>query len=146
MEFTDWDTRVAVHAVIIDSRNRLLLTWYNGSRPHPQWTLPGGGVDFDESIDEALTREVLEETGYEVELGQILTTSTWTSTEGPRPPRPYKSVRIVFTATVVGGSLGTTEVGGTTDFAEWIPLDQLPETGPRAHIVDVAMTALRSTC
>lgn len=143
MNFTEWDTRVAAYAVIIDSQNRLLLTWYNGCRPHPQWTLPGGGVDFDESLEAAAVREVKEETGYDVALGQPLTTSTWRTTrDGPRPPRPYKSVRVIFSASVVGGSLGTIEVGGTTDWTEWMPLDLVLQTTPRADIIDVAINAL----
>lgn len=145
MDFTEWDTRVAAYAVVVDCQNRLLLTWYNGSRPHPQWTLPGGGVDFEESLEAAVVREVKEETGYDVTLGRPLTTSTWTTIDGPRPPRPYKSVRVVFTATVIGGSLGTIEVGGTTDSAEWIPLEQVLQTVPRANIIDVAIAALTAT-
>ena len=145
MDFTEWDTRVAAYAVVVDSQNRLLVTWYNGTRPRPQLTLPGGGVDFEESLESAVVREVKEETGYDVALGQPLATSTWTTTDdGPRAPRPYKSVQIVFKATVVGGSLGTVEVGGTTDSAEWIPLDQVLQTTPRADIIDVAIAALRT--
>lgn len=143
MHFTQWDTRVAAYAVIVDSQNRLLLTWFNGSRPHPQWTLPGGGVDFEESLEAAVVREVEEETGYDVALGRPLTTSIWTTIhDGPRSPRPYKSVRVVFTAAVVGRFLGTVEVGGTTDFAEWIPLSQVPQTTPCADIIDIAVAAL----
>ena len=97
MDFTEWDTQVAAHAVIV---------------------------------------------GYDVALGRVLTTSTWTTTDdGPRPPRPYKSVRVVFTATVVEGSLGTIEVG-TTDSAEWIPLSRIQQTTPRADIIDIAVAAL----
>mgnify|MGYP002076050667 CR=1 FL=1 len=144
VDFTEWDTRLAAYAVIVDSQNRILLTWYNGS-PHPQWTLPGGGVDFDESLEAAAVREVKEETGYDVALGQPLATSSWTTIDdGPRPPRPYKSVRVVFTATIIGGSLGTIEVEGTTDTAEWIPLDQVQQTTPRAPIIDIAISALNT--
>jgi 8-oxo-dGTP diphosphatase len=131
VDSTEWDTRVAAYAVVVDVQDRLLLTWYNGSRPHPEWTLPGGGVDFAESLEAAVVREVKEETGYDVAIGQALATSTWTTPDaGPLPPRPYKSVRVVFAATVIGGSLGRIEVGGTTDSAVWIPLDQVLETAP----------------
>jgi len=144
VDFTEWDTRLAAYAVAVDERRRLLLTWYNGPRPHPQWTLPGGGVEYEESFEAAVVREVKEETGYDVDVGSALAISTSTSPHGPRPPRPYKSVRVVFTATVIGGSLGTVEVGGTTDRAEWVSLDQVSATAPRADIVDVAVVALRA--
>jgi len=139
MHFADYDTRLAAHAVIAGG-DRVLLTWYNGAEP--SWTLPGGEVEFDESLEEAVVREVLEETGFHVRVGRPLATWSFTDDEGPRPPRPYKSVRIVFEATVIGGTLGTVERGGTTDFARWMPLDAVPALEPRAAIVDVGMRAL----
>lgn len=144
MDFTEWDTRLAAYAVVVDEQCRLLLTWYNGPRPHPLWTLPGGGVEYEESLEAAVVREVKEETGYDIEVGSPLATSTGTTPHGPRPPRPYKSVRVIFTATITGGSLGTVEVGGTTDHAAWVSLDQISATAPRADIIDVAVAALQA--
>jgi len=139
VHFADYDTRLAAYAVIVDG-DHVLLTWYNGSQP--QWTLPGGGVEFDESLEEAVVREVLEETGLHVRVEQPLTTWSFTEDEGPRPPRPYKSVRIVFEATAIGGVLGTVERDGTTDFARWVSVKDVPALQPRAGIVDVGMRAL----
>lgn len=144
MEFTEWDTRLSAYAVVVDEHRRLLLSWYNGRQPHPLWTLPGGGVEYDESFEAAVVREVREETGYDVAVGVPLATSTWTTSEGPSPPRPYMSARVIFTATVIGGRLGTIEVGGTTDHAKWVPLSQVAATTPRADIIDIALTAMRS--
>lgn len=101
-------------------------------------------MEYDESLEAAVVREVKEETGFDVEVGSPLVTATGTALDGPRPPRPYKSVRIVFTATVTGGCLGTVEVGGTTDRAAWVSLDQISETAPRADIIDVAVAALQA--
>lgn len=67
MLFSDYDTRLAAYAVIIDELKRLLVTWWNGAgHGIPGWTMPGGGVEYDESLVEAVQREVLEETGYVV--------------------------------------------------------------------------------
>lgn len=148
MDFTEYDVRLAAYAVVVDSEGRILLSWYNGGvRGVPGWTLPGGGVEYDESIEEAIVREVHEETGYVVELDAPLTTHSFTDATdatGPQPPRPYKSVRFVYAAHVVGGRLGTLEVGGTTDRAAWIPLDEVPLSDPRAVILDVAISAWRN--
>ena len=55
---------------------------------------------------------------------------------------------MVFDAEIVGGVLGTLEVGGSTDRAEWLPLDDLLRLDgvdlPRSGIVDVALAAWRS--
>ncbi|MGI8879774.1 MAG: NUDIX domain-containing protein [Jatrophihabitans sp.] len=46
-----------------------MLSWYDGQHHgDPGWTLPGGGVECAESVDDAIIREVREETAYDVEL------------------------------------------------------------------------------
>lgn len=143
MDFTEWDTRVSVYAVITDGHGHILLTWFNGSTP--LWSLPGGGVEFEESLEAAVVREVFEETGFHVSVGRPLFTNTSTADVGNRSPRPFKAVRIIFEAAIVGGELGTTEIGGTTDEARWLPLTGLPDDEPRAGIVDQAYESLRHT-
>jgi len=147
MHFTEYDTRVAAYVAMLDeNRERVLLTWFNGrdgSEP-PCWTLPGGGVEFDEGIEQAVVREVREETGYEIALGPVLTTHSFTGPSSVLSARPFKSVRLVYDAQITGGDLGTQEVDGTTDFAEWVPLDRLLQAGQRrSSIVDVAFDVLR---
>lgn len=140
MHFTEYDTRLAAYARIVDDEGRVLLTWFVGNATDPAcWSMPGGGVEFDESVQQAVVREVFEETGYTVDLGEPLDVHTFTAPSSRRGRRPYRSVRIFFTATVTGGSLGTTEVGGTTAYAQWIPLADVPSLSPRADIVDVAL-------
>lgn len=143
MDFTDYDTRLAAYAVIIDEHDRILLTWYNGGEHSPAcWSMPGGGVEFDESLQQAVVREVLEETGYTVEVGGPIAVHHFTKPNTGRDGRPYKSVRVIFAAAVTGGSLGTLEVDGSTDFAQWVPLDEAPSLLPRADIIDVAVAEL----
>ncbi|HEX3082522.1 MAG TPA: NUDIX hydrolase [Candidatus Saccharimonadia bacterium] len=50
--------RVSVKALIRDDQDRLLLVKEGGSH----WELPGGGLDHHETIEEALRRELREET------------------------------------------------------------------------------------
>ncbi|WP_344111470.1 NUDIX hydrolase [Kribbella alba] len=145
VHFTEYHTRLAAYALIVDETERILLAWYNGSgRGEPCWTLPGGGVEYDESVEEAVIREVLEETGYRVVLHEPLAVHSFTAPGEPERPQPFKSVRVVYRATLAGGSLGTLEVDGTTDYAEWISLDQLGREEPLADIVDVAVDAWRA--
>ncbi|QDP96443.1 NUDIX hydrolase [Microlunatus elymi] len=144
MHFSDYDTRLAAYAVIVDDStgtDRILLSWFNGGRngrARQCWSLPGGGVEYEESIEQAIVREAKEETGYDVELGLPLTTSTFTTRDPGR--RPYKAVRILYTAAVTGGTVGTLEVGGTTDRADWLPIDKVVDE-PHADIVAIGIDA-----
>ena len=61
--------------MLVDDHDRILLALWN-EVAEPLWTLPGGGVELDETIEDGAVREVLEETGYDVELGRILGVDT----------------------------------------------------------------------
>jgi 8-oxo-dGTP diphosphatase len=104
--------------------------------------MPGGGIEYDETFSQGLEREVFEETGYLVEVGSPIAVHSFTVRGGGRDGRPYKSVRLIFSAVIVGGRLGTTEIGGSTDFAEWVPLEQIQGLDAKAGIVDVAYAAI----
>jgi 8-oxo-dGTP diphosphatase len=62
---------VAVGAVILDAGRVLLVQ--RGQEPlKGAWSLPGGAVEVGETLDAALAREVLEETGLSVEVGPVV--------------------------------------------------------------------------
>ena len=149
MHHTEYDTRLSAYAVIIDAHERMLLTWYNGSGLGvPAWSLPGGGIEFDETLEEGLRREVHEESGYEVEVGELLHAGTFTVASDPRTGRPFRSVRLLYGARFVGGELGTLEQGGSTDFARWVPIADIPHLEQKraeviSHALDVAGRVVR---
>ena len=142
MDHRDYDTRLAAYAVIVDERDRILLALWNEG-PEPQWTMPGGGVELHETVEEGVVRELREETGYDVRPGRILGVDSWVMAAHERPDgsaRPYKSVRVVFEAEVLGGEL-TREVDGTTDEARWVPLDEVPGLA-RLGLVDIGLAKM----
>ena len=61
--------RIGVFALIFDDEGRILL---GHRRDVDWWNLPGGGMEVGETVDEALCREVREETGLDVEVGQLV--------------------------------------------------------------------------
>ncbi|WP_394389829.1 NUDIX hydrolase [Shewanella woodyi] len=61
--------RLSSHAVIFDSENRVLLLKATYGDKH--WGLPGGALDVDETIHEALLRECREELGCEVKVSYL---------------------------------------------------------------------------
>jgi len=126
-DFTEYDTRLGAYAVVVRDGHVLLALW---NEPEvPMWTLPGGGVELDESPEEAVVREVREETGYDVELGALLGVDTTVSSPEQRfepvGDRPQRNVRVFYEATVTGGALAD-EVDGSTDEARWVPLADVP--------------------
>jgi mutator protein MutT len=62
---------VSVGAVVVD-RDRVLLVRRGHEPLKGEWSLPGGVVELGETLAGALEREVLEETGIEVEVGPVL--------------------------------------------------------------------------
>jgi len=62
--------------------------------------LPGGGVGYRETLAEALTREIAEETGLQAEVGRPLFINDTIDPAGPR-----HVVNITFAATVTSGQV-----------------------------------------
>ena len=148
MDYRDYDTRLAAYAVIVEQRQGrehvLLALWNEGEVP--MWTMPGGGVELDESVEQAAVREVLEETGFAVELTGLLGVDSFVLPAGVRvntSDRPLKSVRVVFSARIVGGEL-THEQDGTTDEARWIPVKEVADL-VRVSLVDAALSMDRGS-
>lgn len=57
-------------AIIRDNQGRILL---QRRSDYGNWGLPGGGMEAGESIEETMIREVLEETGLEVQQYELYT-------------------------------------------------------------------------
>ena len=89
--------RVGVGAVIM--REGALLMVERGRPPRAgEWAVPGGKVRWGEPLEDAVAREVVEETGLIVEVGELV----WTGqTIGP----DWHFVLLDFEATIVGGEL-----------------------------------------
>jgi 8-oxo-dGTP pyrophosphatase MutT (NUDIX family) len=65
--------RVAAKAVIVQDGEVLLTCNLHPDDPDGEFfLLPGGGQQYGEPLADCLLREVLEETGYSVEVGDVL--------------------------------------------------------------------------
>ena len=63
---------VGVGAVIIDEAGAIVLVRRKYPPLKGRWTLPGGMIELSEPARAAIAREVLEETGLSVEVGEVV--------------------------------------------------------------------------
>jgi len=59
---------VSVAGIVVDDQNRVLLIQ---RRDNGHWEPPGGVLELDETFEEGVKREVLEETGVHVEVERL---------------------------------------------------------------------------
>ena len=62
---------VGVGAVIVDE-GRVLIVKRRYEPLAGQWSLPGGAVELGETLEASIAREMLEETGLEIEVGPVI--------------------------------------------------------------------------
>ena len=125
--------RVGAYAVILrgeGERTSILLSRLAESVTSDQlWTLPGGGLDHGEDPRDAVVREVYEETGLPVTVGETARVYSVHQARAWRFGRRVDahSLRIVYDGWVPHDAPDphTTEIGGSTAEAAWILLDDV---------------------
>ena len=129
--------RLAAYAVVVTDepagRERILLTRLSGATPSPgRWTLPGGGVDHGEHPLVAAVREVREETGMDVDVDRLVDIGSehFTGRSPKGVLEDFHAVRVLVTATARRVLVPEVlDVGGSTDLASWVRLDEAAGTG-----------------
>jgi ADP-ribose pyrophosphatase YjhB (NUDIX family) len=103
----EWAQFRVAQAIVRRGSDILLCAnrWYS-DRP-PVWTLPGGRAELGELLVDALVREVMEETGLEVDVGRLAYVVEARSTNARR-----LFLTCAFEARVAGGELGQSSDSG----------------------------------
>lgn len=102
--------------VIIETGGGIILI--KRKNPPPGWAIPGGFVDYGESIEDAVVREAKEETGLDITL--VRQFHTYSDPE--RDPR-HHTVSTIYIAT----ASGTPHAGDDAKEAKIFTRDTLPE-------------------
>lgn len=111
--------RVVVGAAVRDAAGRVLAA---RRRAPVGWEFPGGKVEPGETEPAALAREIREELGVTVEVGERI---------GPDVPMPGDAVLRVWTARVTAGEPARLEhaelrwlAPAELDTVDWLPADR----------------------
>ena len=111
---------IAAAGVVLNDQNEVLLV----NTPRHGWVLPGGIVEVGENVIDGVKREVMEETGVAVEVGELFCVSSNTETYPG-----YNGVKVVptklmldFICRAAGGTLRPSEEN--TESA-WFPTERV---------------------
>jgi ADP-ribose pyrophosphatase YjhB (NUDIX family) len=107
--------QLAIGAIVIND-DALLMVQRANDPGKGLWSLPGGRVEVGELLADALKREVLEETGLAVEVGELAGIL-----EVPGEDLHY--VILDYHATVTGDT--TTRAGTDASEVRWVPLKEV---------------------
>jgi len=114
---------LGVGAVIWNEKREVVLIRRGKAPRRDQWSIPGGHLEWGESLHDAVLREVREETGLTVEIaGLIDTVDLLVQNDSGEVTRHY--VLIDFAARLVSGEL---RAGSDAADARWVPYAQLSE-------------------
>jgi len=122
---------VAVGAFVFDAENRVLLVERANAPGAGLWTVPGGKLEYNETLVQAVAREVREETGLVVEVGTLACVVE-------RIADNYHYVILDYLARVIGGTLAP---ASDCKSAMWVPeaeLFKLPLTDGLSPLIERA--------
>jgi len=108
---------LCVRLILFDNQGHILvLKRSSSSKTNPaKWELPGGKIDAGETFDEALKREILEETGFTVVVHSAAGTAM-------QETEDFRVVRLVMIGSILSGGLSISKEH--TEY-RWVGLPEL---------------------
>ena len=128
--------------IVVWQGDRVLLVQRNRPPRQGQWSLPGGAQQLGETVADAARREILEETGLTVDLGEVIATVDLIERDPDGRVR-YHYTLIDFTAEAHGASL---RPGDDAADARWFALDQIEALGLWSETVRIIELARARRC
>ena len=112
--------RVVVGAVVLDGA-RVLLVRRGKAPAHGKWSLPGGMVELGETTREAVRREIAEECGLQIRVGDVAGVLDRVIRDGEGRIR-YHWVLVDYVAFPESGTLCA---ASDADEAQWVEVDEV---------------------
>lgn len=109
---------LAVDGVILKD-NQILLIKRKNDPYKDKWAIPGGFVEYGEKIEDAVLREVKEETGLEAKISDLVGVYS----NPKRDPRKH----VVSITYLLKDISGTEKGGDDAKEAKWWNINELPE-------------------
>ncbi|MFA6460621.1 MAG: NUDIX hydrolase [Patescibacteria group bacterium] len=92
--------------VYLTQDDKVLLLQESGQLARGLWSMPGGHLESEETFAEGAIREALEESGYQVDLGEIVYQNIISRMEYKGNRRDTDQVEIkVFKGKIIGGQM-----------------------------------------
>ncbi len=130
---------VGVGAVIVKD-GRVVLVRRGHAPAAGEWSIPGGVLEVGETVREAAIREAAEETGLQIETGELLGVFDRVLRDEQQRTR-YHYVLIDFVAKPVGGEL---LAGADAAEAKWCSWEEAQELKPAEDTLAVIRKGLDS--
>ncbi len=113
---------VGVGAVIV-ADGKVLIVKRKYDPLAGQWSLPGGGVELGETLEDSIVREMLEETGLEIEVGPVIEVFDRITRDDDGEVR-YHFVLVDYLCWPVGGEL---QASSDVEEARFVDPSELPQ-------------------
>jgi 8-oxo-dGTP diphosphatase len=128
---------VGVGAVVVRSGKALIVKRAHEPR-QGEWSLPGGLLELGESLQDAVRREIKEETSLDVEIGPVIETFDRVHRDDAGKIR-YHFVIVDFVCWSVDGEAVS---GSDADGVAWVTADEIDDYNVNAHAKAVIVKGL----
>ena len=130
-----------VGAVVFDASGRVLLVKRAHAPLKGEWSLPGGAVELGETLEVAIAREVLEETGLIVEVGPVVEVVDRVHRDADGRVE-YHYIVVDYLCQVSGRADVGLAAGSDADDVQWVPIEDLAAIRVQSTAIAVIHKAL----
>jgi len=131
--------RFSVYGLLLKENKILLIKEFG------KLGFPGGGVHLDEKLEEALKREIFEETGYRIESKKLLTVDD-SYFKLPGSGKFVHSIFLFYKCEILSGQLTdkffTNGEKKTSQKANWYELDKINESEFNPDYLEILRTII----